>query len=34
MRAVTNLDVTTAGLAIRLRLPQSFREKSQQLVGI
>jgi hypothetical protein len=34
MRAVTNVHAMTVALAIRLRLPQSFREKSQQLVGI
>jgi hypothetical protein len=32
MRA--SVHATTAVLAIRLRLPQSFRENSQQLVGI
>jgi hypothetical protein len=32
MRATVH--ATTAALAIRLRLPQSFREKSRQLVGI
>jgi hypothetical protein len=34
MRAVTTVHATIAALAIRLRLPQSFRENSQQLVGI
>jgi hypothetical protein len=34
MRAVTNLHATTAALAIRLRMPQSFREKYRQFVGI
>jgi hypothetical protein len=33
-RAVTSVHATTAVLAIRLHPPQSFREKSQQLVGI
>jgi hypothetical protein len=34
MRAFTTMQDTTAALAIRLRLPQSFHEKSRQLVGI
>jgi hypothetical protein len=34
MRALTAVQDTTAALAIRLHLPQSFHEKSRQLVGI
>jgi hypothetical protein len=34
IRAVTTRHATTAALAIRLRLPQSFREKSRQIIGI
>jgi hypothetical protein len=34
MRAVTTSHFTIAALAIRLRRPESFHEKSQQLVGI
>jgi hypothetical protein len=34
MRALTIVHATAAVLAIRLRLPQSFPEKSRQFVGI